>query len=260
MTYRKDFVVAVRSGGRVLAEVGNDPTVHLPFGSEYSIVLKNLHGTRAQVQVYIDGKDVLYGKSIVIGPNQKVELERYVKDLLKGKRFRFIEKTAEVVVERGDEVDDSIIHVSYRFERPGVSAIPITYVPTTYWPYWEPTVPRLDVDSAHKYRTVQRTGDISCREGQVSCYNSSVSDGPLVNQAQTDVGKTVKGSSSKQSFTTTSVGTLEDETHVINVVMRGFRSGQAVAEPVTVKKTVRCGCGKVSKSGSNFCRHCGDKF
>jgi len=249
MTYKKDFAVAVKCGGRVLTEVDSDPAVHLPFGSEYSVILKNLHGTRAQVQVFIDGKDVLYGKSIVLEPNHKIELERFVKDLSKGKRFKFVEKTDEVIAKHGDEADDSIIHVGYRFERPRVPIIPVPYVwPLTQMiPIWQPTF----------YSTRTDTGNIS-GNGAIGTLTCSSAGAVGQSESMVNVGKTVKGSSSHQSFSTTSVGALEDETHVINLIMRGYRSGVAVDEPEVVKKKVECFCGTISKKGNNFCRKCGE--
>jgi len=45
--YKEQMVAAVKVGGKVLRE--NGETVVLPFGSEYSVYLKNLNTVRAGV-------------------------------------------------------------------------------------------------------------------------------------------------------------------------------------------------------------------
>ena len=89
MVYREKFVAVVKCDGRILREINN--VVTLPFGSEYSILFKNLEGRKASVNVSIDGQDVLYNKSLIIEPNEKeFELKRFIKNLDQGNKFKFI--------------------------------------------------------------------------------------------------------------------------------------------------------------------------
>ena len=86
MTYKKNFVAAIKVGGRVLRE--SSDRVELPFGSEYSVLLKNLDSVRMQARITIDGKDATGW--LIIGPNQSVDVERFVENLDRGNRFKFI--------------------------------------------------------------------------------------------------------------------------------------------------------------------------
>ena len=65
-----------KCSGRVLREL-EDNTVMLPFGSEYSVLLKNLSNKRALVKIQIDGKNVSE-HGVIVDANEEVEIERYV--------------------------------------------------------------------------------------------------------------------------------------------------------------------------------------
>ena len=100
--FQDKIVTAIKVGGKVLRENGD--TVTLPFGGEYSILVKNLNSVRTQVTISVDGTDAA-GK-LVIGPNSSMELERFIRNgnLATGNRFKFIERTAEVEAHRGIKV------------------------------------------------------------------------------------------------------------------------------------------------------------
>lgn len=116
MMYSNKFVASVKCGGRIMRE--QKETVLLPFGSEYSVLLKNLSTKRARVGVTIDGDDVLDGNKLVVNPNEDYELQRFIinGNLHTGPRFKFIEKTGQVSEVRGDRIDDGILRVTYAFE------------------------------------------------------------------------------------------------------------------------------------------------
>ena len=114
--YSNKFVATVKANGKVLREVGD--TVFLPFGCEYSILLKNLNIVRAQATITIDGEDVLNGSALVIDPNSDLEIERFLKDLDKGNRFKFIERSASVEQHRGVGAADGLVRIEWQFERP----------------------------------------------------------------------------------------------------------------------------------------------
>jgi hypothetical protein len=65
--YSNKLVAAIKTGGKVLREFGD--VVLIPFGTEYSILLKNKNSVRASVKIEIDGKDVSEGASIIINTN-----------------------------------------------------------------------------------------------------------------------------------------------------------------------------------------------
>src|ERR1035441_9204263 len=118
MMYSTNFAAAIRVGGNVLRETGDE--VQLPFGSEYSIRLKNLNTVRAMVKVDIDGHDVTDGRWLILDPNTAFDLERSIRDgnMCLGNKFKFIERTSEVENYRGVGVDDGTVRVEYKFEIP----------------------------------------------------------------------------------------------------------------------------------------------
>ena len=116
MTYADKFVVEVKQNGKIL-RIKNG-AVYLPFGSEYSIFLKNLNSKRASVNISIDGEDVLDNNSLVLDANSSTELEGFLRGNTAKNRFRFINKTKEISEHRGDRADDGLLRVEFAFEKP----------------------------------------------------------------------------------------------------------------------------------------------
>lgn len=113
--HKENFVVSIKSGGKFLSESKGE--VLIPFLSEYSIFLKNKNSKRASVCVEIDGKDVLNGERITINPGESFDLERFFdEDIDNGRKFRFIEKTDSIIYYRGNQPEDGLIRVSFRYE------------------------------------------------------------------------------------------------------------------------------------------------
>src|ERR1700676_1587045 len=105
MTYRKNFVCAIKVNGKVLRE--SSDRVELPFGSEYGVLLKNLDSVRMQARISIDGKEATGW--LIIGPNQSIDVERFVEDLDRGNRFKFIERTERIEEHRGIKAEDGLV-------------------------------------------------------------------------------------------------------------------------------------------------------
>ena len=70
--YNNKLVAVIKQNGKVLNERGDK--VSLPFGTDYSIHLKNLNSEDAIITIDIDGKDVLSGNSIVIKSGQYTDV------------------------------------------------------------------------------------------------------------------------------------------------------------------------------------------
>jgi hypothetical protein len=68
--------------------------------------------------VWIDGQDVLDGKSLILNPNETVELEGFLRGMQGRNKFRFIQKTKEISDHRGDRIDDGLIRVEFAYEKP----------------------------------------------------------------------------------------------------------------------------------------------
>jgi hypothetical protein len=251
MMYNKKFVAAIKVGGKILREVGD--VVLIPFGAEYSILLKNLNSVRALVKVSIDGVDVS-PDGLVVNPNSEIDLERFIREnnLNSGNRFKFIERTTEIEDgPRGIKSGDGIVRIGFQFE---VQADPVYVDHHIYhrdihhWPSWNP----------YYYRPYMR-GVIGSNTNGVNAVASSASFGSSLSKGISDVGITVPGSRSDQKFETVSGFSVEDSEHVIVFNLRGETStGKAVNTPVTVKtKPVCITCGKTNKATSKFCSSCG---
>jgi hypothetical protein len=117
VVYRKQLVACVKVNGQILRET--DDTVTIPFGSEYSILLKNLNSVRVQVKVSVDGTDATEGTWLVIQPNSSLELERFIRNgnLQAGNRFKFIHRSKEIEKHRGLKSDDGLIRIEYMTEK-----------------------------------------------------------------------------------------------------------------------------------------------
>ena len=60
MVYQNKVVAVIKVDGKVLRE--DNGSVRLPFGSEYSVLVKNLNSVRVEAKITIDGKDVGDGR------------------------------------------------------------------------------------------------------------------------------------------------------------------------------------------------------
>lgn len=126
MTYKDNFVAEVKCNGKILRI--KDGAVHLPFGSEYTLLLKNLNSRKASVTVHIDGQDVLDYSSLILEPNSSTELEGFLSGTVARNRFTFIQKTKQVQDHRGDRVDDGLVRVEFAFEKPRPEVVKKTVV------------------------------------------------------------------------------------------------------------------------------------
>jgi len=262
MVFNANLVAVINSNGKVLKETreNDNNIVFMPFGNEYSIMLKNLNAVKALVDVEIDGRSAISG--LIIYPNSSVELERFFENnMSKGHKFKFIEKTDDIKNYRGDKVEDGIIRISYRFEEN-----PIThYWWNTYRTSW-PGEPKfiLGFDTNENY--TMTTGDVT---NNINAYYSNmVTENPeeirsvknnVYLDSLNDEGITVEGNESKQSFTYEDIEQLESTEHVINIQLKGqYPTKGEVKKPLTVNKKIQCKyCGKSSKSNCKFCSNCG---
>ena len=116
--YESKLVASLKANGKILREFKD--TVYIPFGSEYSFLLKNLNTTRALVNVFIDGEDMTPG-GLVLNAGQEVDLERSIKggNLTEGNRFKFIERTSAIEDgPRGVKLEDGLVRIEFQFEKP----------------------------------------------------------------------------------------------------------------------------------------------
>jgi hypothetical protein len=250
MMYSNKLAAAIKVDGKVLREFKD--TVHIPFGSEYAITIKNLHTTRVVANVFIDGDNVVPG-GLVLNAGQSVDLERSIRNnnLSEGNRFKFIERTGAVEQHRGIGIEDGLVRIEYQFEIPR----PVLHVN----PGW------ISASGSQIYASGSSilrnsTADWAAPAGSVTCsasLNSATHDSfdlQASGAIENDVGITVPGSKSTQSFQVTTVGTLESTVH--SLVFKLF--GGTMPKPITVKHKPKCvTCGKQNKATGKFCTECG---
>lgn len=262
--YQNKLVVAIKSNGKILRETGD--LVHLPFGSEFSILVKNLDSRRAEFSLHIDGTDVLDGHKIIVNANSDTEIKRFIRNgnMSEGNAFKFIERTRAIEDgPRGVKIDDGIVRVEFWFEQPQPS---VFHGYTEYYGkgvQWQQNRPIYGTTS-----TTRGIGGSSLLGGNaVNAVNAVASnasysaDSAITTQAEAnlnDVGITVPGSRVDQAFTTVYGFRPETQSHVIVLRMAGMVGEVLVSKPVTVKTSQKCiTCGKVNKSSAKFCSDCG---
>lgn len=254
--YSKKFVVAAKSNGKILRE--QDDTVFLPFGSEYSLLLKNLNSVRALVTVEIDGIKATEGISLIIKPNESIDLERFIKDgnMESGQRFKFIERTAKIEEgPRGIRADDGLIRVEVQFE-----AVQNVYsVFGNYRSIHSPISgqipfgnPQCGVGGSSNSAIVSQHDGVTC-SASANLSNVSISA-----QACSVPGITVGGSVSQQQFIQGSWFPTEYSKHVLVLKIQGVTNDVPVKEAITVKSKIDCPtCGTKNKGTAKFCDECG---
>jgi hypothetical protein len=289
MTYRNKFVVCIKVNGKVLREQNGEVTI--PFSSEYSIHLKNLNSVRAQVRVSVDGEEVSSGW-FIIQPNSELNLERSIKNnnLLKGNRFKFIERTSKIEEHRGIGSDDGIIRIEYKYEKVYGPIQKIIhehhYDQWSYYPYY-PWPQQIIIDKTYPWNEYTwtcnsisstpniQTTTIPCNSLR-SIYNSSEvytqsqgtnkSSTPAQTQnvifaqcamSENTAGITVPGSESTQQFYN-SYDFACEASEVIVLKLIGMVGETKVAKPITVDIKPKCvTCGHVNKATNKFCSECG---
>ena len=291
--YQSKLVASLKANGRILREFKD--TVYIPFGSEYSILLKNLNTTRAIVNVYIDGTNIVEG-GLVLNAGQEVDLERSIVNgnLSAGNKLKFIERTSAIENgPRGVKLEDGLIRIEFQFEAPrpvinvndwwknsivgqgtgvprdvfyatnGTSASGVSGSTGTdrFTLTASGSISQMNVNGV--LRGVDYSNGEATKAAAASAINnvvpqSATHDG-MATMDWNDVGITVPGSRSEQKFQTTTMGALDPEKHTIVLKILGETpNNKPVTEAVTVKKKPKCvTCGKLNKATAKFCSECG---
>ena len=236
--YKSNLAVAVKVNGQVLREFGD--SVKIPFGSEYSLFVKNMEAVRAVVNITIDGQQVVKGGLVVL-PGESVDLERWVKtDLAHGNRFKFIARTDSIEQHRGIGAEDGLIRFEWQFEQKlDCSVRDLPWVASG-----APQSPNFDM------------GILTCTSGIHPTYDGAQLQASGLNAQQP--GITVPGSHSDQRFQESSWFPVRAERHALVLRLLGFDGQEPVVNPVTVKMKPRCvTCGRNNRATSKFCTECG---
>ena len=251
--YKNNFIAVIKHKGKILREI--DGEVHLPFGSQYSILLKNKDSRRALINIEVDGEDVLAGKSLIIDENSSQEIKGFMRDMSVTNRFKFIHKTKEISAYRGNKLEDGLITVRYTFEKEKTQ--PVTIINRRTCPNPDP-YPRTWPCYPDKYTYSHIDGTYSAPVGDVSCSNVAFTSTPELQNYLED-GITVKGSKINQQYQYGNIGELENQSYVVVLQLKGqTKHKKNIIKPITVKTKLRCTtCGRRSNSSSKFCYNCG---
>lgn len=293
--YGNKLAAAIKVNGKVLREFKD--TVYIPFGAEYTILIKNLHTQRAVINIYIDGDNIV-PNGLVLNAGQEVDLERSIKNnnLNEGNRFKFIERTENIENgPRGIKLEDGLIRIEHQFEIPRPVINVSNIFGSNYFPHYPPgvrsseyngvtdkfslkssgwegtsaTYSQVNVNGALRGVDYSKNGEAMfasatsavnnyCAQNNISASVGEIHDGSAT-MDWCDTGITVPGSKSEQKFQETTTGTLESEKHSMIIRLLGdLGDNKPVTKPVTVKHKPKCvTCGKQNKANAKFCTECG---
>lgn len=250
MMMSNKLVASVKVDGKIMREDGE--TIYLPFGKEYSILLKNLNTVKAKVHIEIDGQEVV-PNGLILDANSTLDLERFLLagNMHEGPKFKFIEKTDKISDVRGSRIEDGIVRISYQFEKIYTTS-PITWYNSPFNDYYRsPSIGNggnqvygVSVGSSVSYDGITTT--------------TATASGSASTSSNTD-GITTYGETSGQKFQYGYIGTLDGVEHAICLQLKGQIGEVVVQKPVTVKRKIRCNvCGTSNVAGLNkFCGECG---
>ena len=289
MMFKNQLAVAIKHNGKILRE--SKDLVHLPFGSEFSVLVKNLNSRRVKFTLHIDGTDVLNGTEIIVNANSESEIKRFIRNgnMNEGNAFKFIERTQAIEDgPRGIKVDDGIVRVEFWFEQasPEVKTVihnDIWY--RDYYPYYHPYRRNIFSPPYDIYYGISNTiadTKLGSNEGICRGMTSSASDGSVdlqnamfsATQSSTiaannisaqnastsfnEAGITVPGSKIEQKFINTYGFNPEAQSHVIILRLAGKIGAAEVVAPVTVKtKNICSTCSHTNRYNAKFCSQCG---
>lgn len=263
--FKNSFAVAIKHNGQVLSE--NKESVFLPFGSEYSISLKNLNSLTAFVKIFIDGKEVTPLRGIEMDPKQSFDINRFYD---KNNSFKFIELTEEIKKQRGSDLEDSLVRVEVRFDEaeslfdkmnrlekttigPSIGrdiSFPEPYIvdggPGSLFPPGG-LVPQPSICDSIRYQAKDFTGDMTTAATATFASNGDNARGITVSGSPAQEAYPGKESYSKQ------MRSLSSET-IFNFLLTGFQDNQVIDTAVTNKSKKICPtCGKKYKYKYNYC-------
>jgi len=255
--YSEKLVACIKIDGKVIRENGD--TVYLPYGSDYSIYLRNLHTEKCKISITIDDEDVLNNSSIILDAKENVNLKGFLNDNDVKNSFRFIEKTEQISNHRGDKPEDGLIVITYQFVQKIEFPVKDIHHHHYYRQPYEKTI--------HPHQPYQpqpfwysSVGDYTVFDNSLSSITTSCSlEMPVSNQSMlNESGITVKGKEVEQSF-----DQIEDKFNWgdeknLHIYLKGDVNNRKIKTTRTIKQKIECQtCGTKSKSNAKFCRSCG---
>jgi len=187
--------------------------VAVPFDSEYRIRLKNGHDRKCTAKVFIDGAPVSKLGDFILDAGGEIDLERFLDNsLTKGKRFKFVRLSHPDVDDPARE-ENGIVRVEFRLEKI-YQFLKLDdnhrITPNDDWSqheYWW----KYNDEDIQNNTTIQPMSNFTSDSSNVLCSNNSA----------TELGATIAGSESKQTFHRSHVYT-EDEIYTLELRIVGI--------------------------------------
>lgn len=245
--YKEGYVAVVKYNGNIIEE-DSSKRILLPFGAEYEVRLINKSIKNCATDLTINGEKI--GR-FFLEAGQNMDIERYLDgDNNKGKKFKFTHLNDSGVKSKTD-IDNGFIEVSFYPEKKKDEPIIIKehhyhhYDPIPPYVHPAPNVPFPRpwsplFDGTRYAMDMGCTNDIGKSYGGMAMNCSSPA--PIE-------GATVRGSESKQSFT--SVYGKEFDS-IATVIRLKIFNGEVV-----VTNKYCSGCGRKKKYGDKYCANCG---
>jgi len=245
MMYQNKFVVAIKSGGKILREAKD--LVALPFGSEFSVLVKNLNSRRAKFTLHIDGQDVLGGQEIIVDANNEVEMKRFIRNgnMNEGNAFKFIERTAAIEDgPRGIKMDDGVVRVEFWFEQEA-PVVTTTYHRDVWWdeyyrsPRYFYKLPYYYTDGPIYGSITSTAGDLqNVKLGSTAVKSNGIMRGAGVGGNATQTMNNVFAANASNSSATISGSLKEAAASYNSATMDGFSTETVPQADVTVTNDV----------------------
>jgi hypothetical protein len=289
--YKNNFAASIKVYDSFIKEsVPGEVTI--PFGSEYTIYMRNRDSRDVKVNVSIDGVDVLDGSSLIIHGNSFAELRGFMKKNRIINRFKFIQKSKKNMKKhnRVDEFDDGTIRIEYQFTKKIEEKNILNTITTLgcWRPWWIDSrdYPFIYTSSNTKFGSTYSNSSIfyenvNGKESYSTTFQNSTgenfsfkSDSPpqsmiafagmdsseaikQLSSPKEDEGITVKGSKLNEKLKESWIGELESHKEVIVLILKGVNCSDSEKEEVNLF-CKRCGAEVDPKD--NYCGSCGNKL
>jgi len=266
MTHNREhgFVIAVLSNGKVLREQHGQ--VFIPFGSEYTIRIKNPTYARVGVVIDVDGSTINQNK-IVVDANSTVDIKRMCVDgdLNAGPALKFVELGHNSVQDPSNN-DNGIIKVAFYKEARS----------NPRW--WDSTEQQCALSNpiGGMYGPIRRNASASNSTLYTSSASSTLSSrseagisGAIraMHATQSTVsglpGATVPGKETEQQFRTIDITFETEPTATMTLRMRGNSPYSLPQEQLPPSKQYNqrfcTSCGVRIAIKDNYCANCGTR-
>lgn len=259
MMHHHGTIVTIRDrSGTAYREYAHQRTVHmsrstvtLPFDSEFQIGIGIQDGFRRRAEISIDGQDL--GELIFSG--SYTVLDRFIRT---DKRFKFVAKDHAAVADP-TSADNGIVRIKVWKEKPYI-------LTTTHYPHGQPW---WLANNYATWSTCGTTGDGcvlgGCTPSSAPWNGDATSPQSLYSSSLRscnlgDVGATVEGSQSGQTFgSTTWSGDQEDCYSEFCFDLRGY-DDKTVVSPCNLESRTHkfcTECGAKQLRDARFCHDCG---